>query len=84
MPLFVGIIRRRLEPSNQADPHPFPPELLTEARSQPGGWVCEVDPRFAPHGVGGAVPPEGIKGAWKVGPNGMPTGEYQANDNYQG
>jgi hypothetical protein len=62
------------------DRHPFPPGLLDAAKEQPGGWVYEIDPRFDPDG---AVPPEGIKGAWKVGPDGVPTGKYQANDRYQ-
>ena len=61
------------------DPHRFPEALLAEARSKPNGWVYEIDPRFDPNG---AVPPEGIKGAWEVGSDGLPTGEYQANPNY--
>jgi len=48
------------------------------------GLVChsryEIDSRFDPNG---AVPPEGIKGAWKVGDDGVPTGEYQANPRYK-
>jgi hypothetical protein len=62
------------------DAHQFPAELLQAAREQPDGWVYEIDPRYDPDG---AVPPEGIKGAWKVGPTGVPTGEYQANDRYR-
>lgn len=61
----------------------FPPELLAEARTKPGGWVYEIDPAHAPDGPGGAVPPEGIKGAWKVGEDGAPTGEYQRNARYR-
>jgi hypothetical protein len=78
----MRIFRRRHDPSGHADVRPFPPELLAEAMSQPGGWVYEIDARFARDGVDGAVPPEGIKGAWKIGLHGVPTGEYQANDNY--
>jgi hypothetical protein len=58
----------------------FPQALLEEARTKPGGWVYEIDPRYDPDG---AVPPEGIKGGWKVGDDGLPTGEYQANPNYR-
>jgi hypothetical protein len=58
----------------------FPDALLAEARTKPGGWVYEIDARYDPDG---AVPPEGIKGGWKVGLDGVPTGEYKANPNYR-
>ena len=29
------------------------------------------------------MPPEGIIGAWNIGDNGTPTGEYQANPRYR-
>lgn len=73
-------LRRRHNETTESDPHRFPEALLAEALSNPNGWVYEIDPRFDPDG---AVPPEGIKGAWKVGPDGLPTGEYQANANYR-
>ncbi len=60
----------------------FPAELLAEARTKPGGWVYAIDPAYAPNGPDGAVPPEGIIGGWKVGDDGTPTGEYQANPRY--
>jgi hypothetical protein len=62
----------------------FPAGLLAEARSKPGGWVYAIDPGYAPDGVGGGVPFEGIIGAWKIGDDGRPTGEYWANDRYGG
>ena len=68
------------EPEPQDDGQRFPPELLAEARRQPGGWVYEVDPAYD---ANGAVPPEGIKGAWAIGADGAPTGEYQANPRYR-
>jgi hypothetical protein len=49
----------------------------------PGGWVYEIDPAYAPDGPDGAVPPEGIKGGWKIGDDGQPTGEYKRNDRYR-
>jgi hypothetical protein len=58
----------------------FPAELLEEARSKPRGWVYAIDPGFAPDGATGAIPPEGIIGAWKIGDDGRPTGEYRANE----
>jgi hypothetical protein len=61
----------------------FPAALLAEARSKPGGWVYAIDPTYALDGADGAVPPEGIIGAWKVGDDGAPSGEYVANTNYR-
>ena len=74
-------MRKRRENSGPPS-RPFPPELLAEAKSKPGGWVYAIDPAYAPDGPYGAVPPEGIIGAWKVGDDGTPTGEYQANPRY--
>jgi hypothetical protein len=62
---------------------PFPAELLAQAKATPGGWVYGIDPAYAPDGVDGAVPPEGIIGGWKIGDDGLPTGEYVANPRYQ-
>ncbi len=66
--------------SSSFDPDSLPPGLLAEAKTKPGAWVYEIDARFDPNG---AVPPEGVKGAWKIGDDGVPTGEYQANPRYQ-
>jgi hypothetical protein len=68
--------------SSEVPARPFPPELLAEAKSKPGGWVYAIDPAYAPNGANGAVPPEGIIGAWKIADDGTPTGEYQANSRY--
>jgi len=46
---------------------PFPPEMLGQAPATPNGWLYAVDPALAPHGPEGVVPPEAIKGVWKVG-----------------
>lgn len=54
------MLRRRVNP--RAGEPDFPPELLAEARSKPGGWVYAIDPAYAPDGPDGAVPPEGIIG----------------------
>jgi len=68
--------------SSEVLAHPFPPELLAEAKTTPGGWVYSIDAAYAPDGASGRVPPEGIIGGWKIGDNGTPTGEYRANPNY--
>lgn len=73
---------KRRQKSEVPDP-PFPPGLLAQARSHPGGWVYAIDPEYAPDGANGAVPPEGIIGAWKIADDGTPTGEYQANPQYR-
>jgi hypothetical protein len=57
--------------------------MVEEALKTPNGWLYEIDSAWAPDGPDGAVPPEGIKGAWKIGPDGELTGEYHANDNYR-
>ncbi len=50
-----------------------------EARQNPGGWVYAIDEIYGPDG---AVPPEGIKGAWRVDENGEIVGEFIPNPNY--
>jgi hypothetical protein len=62
----------------------FPAELVAEASSQPGGWVYAIDHEYAADGAEGAVPPEGIIGAWKIGDDGRLTGEYWPNEHYGG
>jgi hypothetical protein len=54
--------------------------MIDEAATCPGGWVYEIDPAFDPNG---AVPGTAIKGAWRVGDDGVLTGAYQANPTYQ-
>jgi hypothetical protein len=65
-----------------AQPHAtrIPAGVIEEAKGKPGGWVYEIDSALDPNE---AVPPEGIKGAWKVGDDGVPTEEYQMNENYR-
>jgi hypothetical protein len=73
----MGLFRKK------AAERPAPsPELVAEARSNPGGWVYEIDGDM----VGdpdGEVPPEAIIGAWKVDDTGSLTSEYKANPNYR-
>ena len=53
--------------------------MAAEAKKHPGGWVYVVDGTYGPDE---RVPPEVIKGAWKVSDEGNLTGEYRANPNY--
>lgn len=76
----------RLRPTTATGGNPITPPgpemsvVGREARRHPNGWVYEIvgvrDPM-------GEVPPERIRGAWKVGPEGTLTGEYRANPNYR-
>jgi hypothetical protein len=70
-----------------AQPQPLPAprfdeSLLHEAAINAGGWVYDLDPGLT-NIAGGPTGPEGIRGAWKIGEDGNPTGEYAANPNYQ-
>ena len=65
---------------NKKEEQKFPQAMIEEAKNHPNGWVYEIDPKFDP---AGAIPPEGIKGAWKVDENGELTGEYKSNPNYK-
>jgi hypothetical protein len=67
-------------PPGGAPAPPFPDALLAEAAANPGGWVYAIDPAYDPAGT---VPPEGIVGAWRIGDDGRPTGEYHANPNHR-
>jgi hypothetical protein len=58
----------------------FPERLLREAEKYPNGWVYEIDSRFDPDG---AVPFEAIMRAWKISPQGEPTGEVWVNPKYR-
>jgi hypothetical protein len=55
---------------------------MAEAAQSAGGWVYEIDGEQVSD-PNGDVPPEAIKGAWTIGDDGKPTGEYQANPNYR-
>lgn len=53
--------------------------LRLTARRYPGGWVYEVVGDF---GDDDAVPPEAIRGAWKVNEEGEIVGDFVPNPNY--
>jgi len=55
------------------------PEARAEAKLNPGGWVYALDGRYDPNG---AVPPEGVQGAWRGDESGEIVGEFLPNPNY--
>ena len=57
------------------------PEMVAEAKAHPGGWVYQIAGSFGPNDH---IPPEFIKGAFKVDEHGNITGEFQANPKYRG
>jgi hypothetical protein len=69
-------------------PSPPPPSdgptpdaaAIAEAKRNPNGWVYAMDGIADPNG---AVPPERIRGAWKVNANGEIEGEFMPNPNYR-
>jgi hypothetical protein len=56
-------------------------EAISEALKYPNGWVYEIDETFKGKED---IPPQAIKGAWKVDANGIITGDFIANPNYTG
>ncbi|MHB1423615.1 MAG: hypothetical protein ACYC3I_10565 [Gemmataceae bacterium] len=64
-----------MEPTSEA----ITPEAIAEAKRNPGGWVYAIDGRYNPKD---GVPPEAIKGAWKVDESGNIVGQFIPNPNY--
>ncbi|MDQ0472002.1 hypothetical protein [Labrys wisconsinensis] len=50
-----------------------------EAKANPGGWIYEIGGGY---NNTEAVPPQAIRGAWKVDERGEITDEYKANPNF--
>jgi hypothetical protein len=68
--------------SKKSDQHSLPtPDstAIAEAKNHPGGWVYVMDGIDNPND---AVPPERIKGAWKVNQYGEIVGDFIPNTNY--
>jgi hypothetical protein len=57
-----------------------PPDAIEQAARFPGGWVYEIDGSYGPQD---AVPPEGIRGAWRVLPDATRSGEFKPNPKYR-
>ena len=58
-----------------------PEELIAEAALNPGGHVYEIDGDLISD-PDGYIPPEAIRGAWEVGPDGVLTGAYEPNEKH--
>jgi hypothetical protein len=58
-----------------------PPSVWADAKHTPGGWLYVFDEEF---GVGADVPPEAIRGAWKIDDNGNITDEFTPNPLWRG
>ncbi|OCX52838.1 hypothetical protein BEL04_00460 [Mucilaginibacter sp. PPCGB 2223] len=56
-----------------------PPGAIKEAVNHPNGWVYEIDTVFEKEDN---VPPEAIKGAWKVNDSGIIVGDFIPNPSY--
>ena len=54
-------------------------EAIKEALNHPNGWVYEIDDAFDKNED---IPPQAIKGAWKVNAKGVIIGEFVVNPNY--
>ena len=57
-----------------------PKEAIEEALKNPNGWVYVIDSEFNGKDE---VPPQAIKGAWKVNEVGIIVGEFTPNPNYK-
>ena len=56
------------------------PELIAEAKKRPGGWVYEI---VGDYRLDSAIPPEAIRGAWKVDDRGEIVGDFILNPGFQ-
>ncbi|GAB2700596.1 hypothetical protein GCM10027037_26810 [Mucilaginibacter koreensis] len=54
-------------------------EAIKEALNHPNEWVYEIDGFF---NKDEAIPPQAIKGAWKVDSKGKISGNFIPNPNY--
>lgn len=56
-----------------------PKKAMEEAHKYPNGWVYEIDESFENEEN---IPPQAIKGAWKVNEKGVIIGDFVPNPNY--
>jgi hypothetical protein len=82
--MFSKIFGQKARVATAASPSAEPTRPVSdaakaEAKANPGGWVYEIGGGFDAEG---AVPPQAIKGAWKVDERGEITDEYKPNPNF--
>lgn len=56
--------------------------MREEARNEAKEWIYVIDSEYAPDGAYGAVPIEGVQGAFPVTPEGEIVEEFTANPHY--
>jgi hypothetical protein len=56
-----------------------PPALVAQAKWHPGEWLYEIVGSFGPQDV---IPPQAIRGAWKVNDRGEIEGVFKANPKF--
>ncbi len=59
---------------------PRDPALIAAALENPGGWVYDIDWVYRDEV---RVPPEAIRGAWRVDPDGRLTTAFEANPRHR-
>jgi hypothetical protein len=75
--------KRTTTPAPTADtakPPAITPAVIAEAKRYVGGWLYAMDGVTDPNG---AVPPERIRGCWKVNEQGEIVGDFIFNPNYR-
>ncbi|MDQ0465245.1 hypothetical protein QO010_003032 [Caulobacter ginsengisoli] len=77
--MFSKLFGSRPKPDGDQPRPPTSEAARAEAKANPGGWVYEIGGGYD---AVEAVPPQAIKGAWKVDDQGEITGEYKPNPNF--
>ena len=77
---LLGRQRVASAPSSLVAAPALTPSAVAEAKTRPNGWVYAIDGITDPNGD---VPPERIRGAWKVNASGEIEGDFVPNPNYR-
>lgn len=78
--MFAKLFGQKARPTEAPEiTRPTSDSAKAEAKANPGGWVYEIGGGYNNEE---AVPPQAIKGAWKVDDNGEISGEYKPNPNF--